>query len=120
MVDSPLLSRFDFGAMARRWGVRHATPCRAGARWTAWRARRSVVLVQDAFTRHFETPVFAALVELVARLGYTVWLAPFRPNGKPLQVQGFLAAFDRAARAMPRCSSTGRSGAAAGRARSRR
>ena len=27
-----------------------------------------------------------------------MWLAPFRPNGKPLQVQGFLRAFDRAAR----------------------
>jgi Fe-S oxidoreductase len=42
--------------------------------------------------------VFAAWVELVARLGYSVWLAPFRPNGKPLQVQGFLSAFDQAAR----------------------
>lgn len=97
MVDSPLLSRFDFGATARRWGVRRATPAALARLDDAARAS-SVVLVQDAFTRHFETPVFAAFVELVARLGYTVWLAPFRPNGKPLQVQGFLGAFDRAAR----------------------
>lgn len=97
MVDAPLLSRFDFGATLRRWNVRHATPS-ALARLSADERARSVVLVQDAFTRYFETPVFAAFIALAARLGCTVWLAPFRPNGKPLQVQGFLRAFDRAAR----------------------
>ena len=58
---------------------------------------RSVVLVQDAFTRYFEAPLLADLVELISRLGYQVYLAPFSANGKPLHVQGFLSAFNRAA-----------------------
>ncbi len=59
--------------------------------------RRSVIIVQDAFTRYFETPLAAEWIELIARLGYTIYLAPFAPNGKPLQVQGFLGAFKKAA-----------------------
>ncbi|MDO4232476.1 MAG: (Fe-S)-binding protein, partial [Lautropia sp.] len=58
---------------------------------------RSVILVQDSFTRYFETEQLANLIELAARLGFRVWLAPLRPNGKPLHVQGFLPAFERAA-----------------------
>ncbi|MNF79454.1 Anaerobic glycerol-3-phosphate dehydrogenase subunit C [compost metagenome] len=36
-------------------------------------------------------------MELISRLGYKVYLAPYAPNGKPLQVQGFLKAFEKAA-----------------------
>lgn len=97
MVDSPLLSQFDLHALRRQLDVRDATPQALAALSESERAR-SVVLVQDAFTRWFDTPVFAALVELAVRLGHTVWLAPFRANGKPLQVQGFLQPFARAAR----------------------
>jgi Fe-S oxidoreductase len=57
----------------------------------------SVVLVQDTFTRYFETEQLATFIELAARLGYQVWLAPLNPNGKPLHVQGFLGAFAKAA-----------------------
>lgn len=96
MVDSPLLSRFDLQAILNRWGVRGATPSLLAALTDAQRAQ-SVILVQDAFTRYFETPVFSAFIELASRLGYTVWLAPFMPNGKPLHVLGFLQAFDRTA-----------------------
>lgn len=37
--------------------------------------------------------------ELIRRLGFTPWLAPFKPNGKPKHVLGFLDAFERTARA---------------------
>lgn len=96
MVDSPLIARFDLPARLKRLGVRTATPELLAALTPGQRAR-SVVLVQDAFTRWFETPVWAAFVELAARTGHTVFIAPYRPNGKPLQVQGFLPAFERAA-----------------------
>ena len=96
MVDSPLLDRSDFGAVLRRWQVRPATPAALAALDDAGRAR-SVILVQDSFTRYFENEPLAALIELCARLGFQVWLAPLRPNGKPLHVQGFLPAFERAA-----------------------
>lgn len=96
MVDSPLLSRVDFAAVLRRWQVRPATPAALAALDAPQRAR-SVILVQDAFTRYFETPLLADWIELISRLGFTIYLAPFSPNGKPLQVQGFLGAFERAA-----------------------
>lgn len=47
---------------------------------------------------YFETPVFAALIELAALLGFRVYIAPFLPNGKPLQVLGFLPAFEGVAK----------------------
>ena len=96
MVDVPLLSRFDFHAAMRRWQVQPASVEVLSA-LTAAQRERSVVLVQDAFTRYFEAPLLADLIELISRLGYQVYLAPFSANGKPLHVQGFLSAFNRAA-----------------------
>lgn len=97
MVDSPLLSRYDWSGHLRRWNVRKASARALNALAPNERAR-SVVIVQDAFTRYFDTAVAGSLIELASRLGYAVYLAPFRPNGKPLHVQGFLAAFDRTAK----------------------
>lgn len=97
MVDSPLLSRFDLVPVMHQWQVQIATPERLLALSEDERAR-TVVVVQDAFTRYFETPLTAAFLELAARLGQRVFLAPYRANGKPLQVQGFLGAFERTAR----------------------
>lgn len=96
MVDSPLLSITDFDAVCRRWGVEIATPELLSTLGEHQRAC-SVILVQDAFTRYFETPVLSDWVELISRLGYQVYIAPFAPNGKPLQVQGFIRAFEKAA-----------------------
>ena len=97
MVDSPLISDFDFSGTCRRWKVITATPKTLAELSTDQRAK-SVILVQDAFTRYFETPVFAAFIELASRAGFQVYLAPYSPNGKPLHVQGFLGAFTRTAK----------------------
>ncbi|WP_349970063.1 FAD-binding and (Fe-S)-binding domain-containing protein [Pseudomonas caspiana] len=96
MVDSPLLSITDFDAVCRHWEVEIATP---DLLWTLSKEQRarSVIVVQDAFTRFFETPVLSDWIELISRLGYQVYIAPFAPNGKPLQVQGFIRAFEKAA-----------------------
>jgi Fe-S oxidoreductase len=96
MVDSPLLSRFDLAAVIRQWQVKPADPQALAALGDAQRAR-SVVIVQDTFTRYFDTEQLATLIELAARMGFQVWLAPLAPNGKALHVQGFLRAFERAA-----------------------
>jgi Fe-S oxidoreductase len=55
--------------------------------------------VQDAFTSYFETPLVLDLIDLIRALGFRPWLAPYRPNGKPLHVHGFLKAFERVASA---------------------
>ena len=85
-----------------RAGARAA--CRAGdARGSAGLGEaeraRSVVLVQDAFTSHYETQLVLDVLDLLRLLGFTPWLAPFRPNGKALHVHGFLGAFGRVAAA---------------------
>jgi len=96
MVDSPLLSSYDLAAVLRRWQVRPAEP-HALATLSQAQRQRSVVIVQDTFTRYFETEQLGNLIEFASRLGFQVWLAPLLPNGKPLHVQGFLTAFSRAA-----------------------
>lgn len=96
MVDSPLLSCFDLAAVIRQWNVRPADPHALAALSDAQRVR-SVVIVQDTFTRYFDTEQLATLIELAVRIGFQVWLAPLAPNGKALHVQGFLRAFEKAA-----------------------
>ncbi|MCO6058056.1 FAD-binding oxidoreductase [Pseudomonas sp. MOB-449] len=97
MVDSPLLSGIDLGPTLKRWKVETASPEKLRGLSDPQRAR-SVILVQDAFTRYFETGVLADLIEVLSRLGFKVLLAPYLPNGKPLQVLGFIGAFEKAAR----------------------
>ncbi|BDE71014.1 D-2-hydroxyglutarate dehydrogenase YdiJ [Delftia lacustris] len=96
MVDGPLLSRLDLAATLRQWKVR-AADAQALAALSPEQRARSVVIVQDSFTRYFETGQLQVLIELAARLGFQVWLAPLLPNGKPLHVQGFMGAFAKAA-----------------------
>nr|WP_309477084.1 FAD-binding and (Fe-S)-binding domain-containing protein [Trinickia acidisoli] len=96
IVDSPLLNSTSWRDVEQRWAVEPATVERLAKLDDAQR-KHSVIFVQDAFTRFFETNVAAAFVELAVRLGYRVFLAPYAPNGKPLHVQGFLRAFERAA-----------------------
>lgn len=96
MLDSPLISRYNLQATLTRCNVRPAS-VPALRELTPAQRERSIVLVQDAFTRYFETPLLASFIELAHRLGYRVFLAPYSANGKPLHVQGFLGAFAKAA-----------------------
>lgn len=96
IVDSPKLSRASLGKTLAAWGVAEATPLTLG-QLTEHQRRRSVVLVQDAFTSHFESRLVMDVIELLSRLDIRVFVAPFQPNGKPLHVQGFLGRFERVA-----------------------
>ena len=96
MLDSPLIHRFDLQNTLTRCKVAVAS-VPALRELTAAQRERSVVLVQDAFTRYFETPLLASYIQLAHQLGYRVFLAPYSANGKPLHVQGFLGAFAKAA-----------------------
>jgi FAD/FMN-containing dehydrogenase/Fe-S oxidoreductase len=96
LVDAPLLSGLNLLREAARRGIRRATP-EALAAVPPDQRERHVVLVQDAFTSHFETGLVLDLAEAFTLLGFTPWIAPYRPNGKPLHVHGFLGAFGRQA-----------------------
>ncbi|SOC55588.1 FAD/FMN-containing dehydrogenase [Chromohalobacter canadensis] len=98
MVDTPRLSRASLAKQLQAWGIAEATPTALGL-LTERQKTRSVVIVQDAFTSHFEAKLVMDIVELLSRLGIRVFVAPFRANGKPLHVQGFLGAFEKTATA---------------------
>lgn len=53
----------------------------------------SVILLQDAFTSFYESQIFLDTYDFLCELGYTVYVPPFFPNGKPLHVKGFLKKF---------------------------
>lgn len=63
---------------------------------TAERAQH-VLIVQDPFTSYYEANLVRSLVELVERLGLKPVLLPFKPNGKPEHIKGFLAKFTKTA-----------------------
>lgn len=58
---------------------------------------RTVVIVADAFTAHFDPKVVAAFVELATAMGFRPWLAAPVKNGKALHVHGYLGAFGKVA-----------------------
>ncbi|WP_280541409.1 FAD-binding and (Fe-S)-binding domain-containing protein [Chromohalobacter sp. 11-W] len=101
MVDTPSLSRASLAKQLKAWGIAEATPTALGL-LTERQKTRSVVIVQDAFTSHFEAKLVMDIVELLSRLDIRVFVAPFRANGKPLHVQGFLNAFEKTATAQAR------------------
>lgn len=59
---------------------------------------KSVILIQDSFTTFYDGAVVLAHYDLLVKLGYQVFVAPYRPNGKPLHVKGFLTEFDALAK----------------------
>ncbi|WP_311948545.1 D-2-hydroxyglutarate dehydrogenase YdiJ [Halomonas piscis] len=96
MSDSPTIARASLKKQLRAWGVSPATPTALGLLTEQQRAN-SVIIVQDAFTTHFEARLVMDVVELLSRLNLRVFVMPYAANGKPLDVQGFLGAFHRTA-----------------------
>ncbi|GGO70483.1 FAD-binding oxidoreductase [Bowmanella pacifica] len=54
---------------------------------------KRVLIVQDPFTSFYEAELIEDLVKLIRKLGLHPVLLPFKPNGKPQHVKGFLAEF---------------------------
>ncbi|MDO3386932.1 FAD-binding and (Fe-S)-binding domain-containing protein [Gilvimarinus sp. SDUM040013] len=96
MVDSPLLTGVNLDRALQAASVRYATPQNIATLNEETKAK-TVILVQDAFTSYFETQLVLDSLKLLKILGFNPMLAPFKPNGKPLHVHGFLKAFRKAA-----------------------
>lgn len=96
LVHTPKFSGVSLQRELATRGIAMATP-EALAALPAGERARSVVLVQDAFTSWYETHVVLAVLDLIQAIGFKPFVAPFRPNGKPLHVHGFLGAFTRTA-----------------------
>ncbi len=96
MVDSPKLTGICLDTALEDKGLLWATRDNIDKLSDDQRAN-AVIVVQDAFTSYFETQLVIDLLSLLHQLGFTPLLAPFKPNGKPLHVHGFLKAFEKAA-----------------------
>ena len=57
-----------------------------------------VLIVQDPFTSFYDAEVVTHCVELIRGLKLKPIILPFKPNGKPQHVKGFLTRFERTAR----------------------
>jgi FAD/FMN-containing dehydrogenase/Fe-S oxidoreductase len=96
LAESPKLASVNFGRELRRRGIQMASP-EALRGLSIEDRQKSVVIVQDAFTRYYESSLVLDLLDFVKAIGHRPWLAPFLPNGKPLHVHGFLGPFARVA-----------------------
>jgi FAD/FMN-containing dehydrogenase/Fe-S oxidoreductase len=98
LVATPALSGVNIDRALAARGIQFATAERLRGLDQAGHAR-SIVIVQDAFTSYYETPLLLDLLDLIHALGFQPWLAPYCPNGKALHVHGFLGAFGKVAAA---------------------
>ncbi|WP_210397690.1 D-2-hydroxyglutarate dehydrogenase YdiJ [Motiliproteus sediminis] len=98
MVDSPAICTNGLARALQERHIAWATPDNLRQLADAER-QLSVVLVQDAFTSYFETQLVLDCCELLQRLGFRVFVAPYAANGKPLHVHGFMHRFEQTARA---------------------
>jgi FAD/FMN-containing dehydrogenase/Fe-S oxidoreductase len=96
MVDSPKLSGINLDDEIRKLGIIYATPENINQLSTEDK-QNTVILVQDAFTSYFDTQVVIDTLKLLQKLGFKPLISPFKANGKPLHVHGFLKQFARTA-----------------------
>ncbi len=54
---------------------------------------KTLLIVQDPFTSFYDARVVYDLVQLATALGFNPVVLPFKPNGKPAHVKGFLRRF---------------------------
>lgn len=97
LSDSPLLSTIDFDKKLQGLGIRYANIENINS-LTQEEKNTAVIIVQDAFTRYFETQFLLDTLQLLKKLGFTPLVSPFYPNGKPLHVHGFRKAFTNTAK----------------------
>jgi FAD/FMN-containing dehydrogenase/Fe-S oxidoreductase len=59
---------------------------------------KHVLIVQDPFTSFYDANVVENMMALIKKLGFIPVLLPFKPNGKPQHVKGFLSKFAKTAK----------------------
>jgi len=96
MVDVPLLSQPTLkqslsGHDALKFDLSQLERLDAETR------ERTVLIVQDPFTSYYDAEVVRDLIMLITKLGYQPVLLPFKPNGKPQHIKGFLRQFVKTA-----------------------
>ncbi|WP_427982437.1 FAD-linked oxidase C-terminal domain-containing protein, partial [Agarivorans sp.] len=81
-LPESLVSKYDFKALQ---GL------------TEQQKQKTVLVVQDPFTTFYEAELVEDFVKLAKLLGINPVLLPFKPNGKPQHIKGFLSKFNKSA-----------------------
>jgi len=92
MVDIPLLSSPTLKQSLKQAVVTDFDLQKLEALTETERARY-VLIVQDPFTTYYDADVVRDLMLSIKKLGYHPVLLPFKPNGKPQHIKGFLDKF---------------------------
>jgi Fe-S oxidoreductase len=95
--DSPAISTYSLLKGMKKRNISFASTTLIN-NLTATQQDNSVIIVQDAFTSYFETQLVLDICDFLLHLGVNVYIAPFKPNGKPVHVHGFLDAFEKSAK----------------------
>ncbi|MCH9691921.1 MAG: FAD-binding oxidoreductase [Gammaproteobacteria bacterium] len=96
ICDSPLLAEKSLRRTMSELGIPIASAECLDTLGPGQRAR-AVIIVQDAFTSYFDAEVVSDALRLLKLLDFYPLIAPYKANGKPLQVLGFLRQFERVA-----------------------
>ncbi|MEL0658915.1 FAD-binding and (Fe-S)-binding domain-containing protein [Psychromonas arctica] len=64
---------------------------------TAEQREQYVLIVQDPFTTYYDADVVRDLILTIKKLDYKPVVLPFKPNGKPQHIKGFLSKFAKTA-----------------------
>ncbi len=96
MIDSPALS---VPTLAQRVGQRYDEfNGQLLSSMSPAERQKIVLVVQDPFTSFYDADVVEGLMAAIAGLGFSPMLLPFKPNGKPAHVKGFLTKFAKMAK----------------------
>ena len=93
-VDAPLISSLNLRSELRQ---RNAPEFNLDKmkKLSTEQKKKTVCIVQDLFTSLYDTHVVIALYDFLTALGFRVYVAPFKINGKPAHVKGFLKYFGK-------------------------
>ncbi len=90
LVDLPALSQSaDVRDLEKNWSLFDPTEVLAD---------RTILILQDGFTRHYDAKLLSSHCRLLEKLGYQIRLLPYLELGKPVHVLGNMQGFERIAR----------------------
>ena len=91
MLDPPRLSTETWKHLLKKRGALSTKEIPAGL--SEEERKHSIILLPDAFSMFYDASQAIAIYDLFRLLGYSVYVAPFFPNGKPLYIKGFVKQF---------------------------
>ncbi len=94
-IDSPALSKVQLSKLVPN---KYFYSERSFEKLSDEEQKSVVFVVQDPFTSFYEAELVSDFVQVISKLGFYPLVLPFKPNGKPQHVKGFLKEFKSTAK----------------------